>query len=139
VPREKIPGGPRRRPGGVVPGLMTQAKRVSKRGYVLTPDARRLVAKFGGWPGATRKQDPGTDVLWRGFHDLWVAVARFEGPHGPYQFSLGDQAQLHARLPRTWITPRSGSQVDPCSHLPYNTAPGMMMQGPVHDVTFSRG
>jgi hypothetical protein len=41
-------------------------------------EALRLVAKFGGWPGATRKQDPGTDVLWRGFHDLAVAVATWD-------------------------------------------------------------
>jgi len=37
-------------------------------------EALRLVAKFGGWPGATRAAFPGTDVLWRGFRDLAVAV-----------------------------------------------------------------
>jgi hypothetical protein len=48
-------------------------------------EALRLVARFGGWPGATRKMMPGTDVLWRGFRDLAVAVrvwrlARSGGP-----------------------------------------------------------
>jgi hypothetical protein len=37
-------------------------------------EAVRMVAKFGGWPGATRKAMPGTDVLWRGLRDLSVAV-----------------------------------------------------------------
>jgi Transposase Tn5 dimerisation domain len=37
-------------------------------------EALRRVAQFGGWPGATKKMEPGTGVLWRGLRELAVAV-----------------------------------------------------------------
>ena len=37
-------------------------------------EAVRRVAQLGGWPGATRREEPGTDVLWRGLRDLAAAV-----------------------------------------------------------------
>jgi hypothetical protein len=37
-------------------------------------EALRRVAQFGGWPGATRKMEPGTGVLWRGLRDLALAA-----------------------------------------------------------------
>jgi Transposase DNA-binding len=37
-------------------------------------EAVRRVAQLGGWPGASRRTLPGTEVLWRGLRDLAVAV-----------------------------------------------------------------
>jgi hypothetical protein len=41
-------------------------------------EALQLVARYGGWPGATRAAMPGAEVLWRGFRDLAVAVRAWE-------------------------------------------------------------